>query len=179
LARLIVFNVVTVDGYFEGPDPGSIDWHPWSEDLETLSLDQLHSAGGLLFGRKTYQGMADYWKAATGEIAELMNSLPKAVVSTTLTSPDWHNTRALSGLADVATWKSETSRDLYVFGSADLIDGLLEAGLVDELRLGIAPLVLGRGNPLFKPRAARRPLTLIDATQLKLGCVLLRYAVTP
>src|SRR5688572_3213798 len=107
MARLIVWNLMTVDGYFEGTQPWSIDWHPWSDDLEKLSLEQLHSTGGLLFGRKTYQSMADYWKTAEGEIAVLMNSLPKAVVSRTLTAPDWAHTRVLSGIDAVSRWKDE------------------------------------------------------------------------
>ena len=83
MARLIVWNLITLDGYFDGTKAWDLEWYPWGEELEELSLEQLQAAGGLLFGRKTYEGMAHYWSTATGEIAQLMNSIPKGVVSKT------------------------------------------------------------------------------------------------
>jgi dihydrofolate reductase len=78
-----MWNLVTLDGYFEGPNSWDLDWHDyaWGEELEQLSVEQLTSADTLLFGRVTYQGMASYWSSATGEIADLMNAIPKIVFS--------------------------------------------------------------------------------------------------
>lgn len=175
MARLIVWNLITLDGFFEGKNEWDLDWHPWGDELEALSLEQLHSAGGLLFGRKTYLGMASYWRTATGAIADLMNSLPKAVVSRTLQGADWPNSLLLKDTGSVALWKQQSVKDLYVFGSADLVAGLLEAGLIDELRLGLVPLVLGGGTPLFKPGTVRQEMNLLESRPLGKGMLLLRY----
>lgn len=174
MARLLVWNLVTLDGYFEGEKPWDLGWHPRGDELERLSLGQLHSAGGLLFGRKTYLGMADYWNTATGDIADLMNGLPKVVVSRSLERAQWKNSRVMANLEAVAKWKLQEEKDLFVFGSASLVDGLLEAGLVDEIRLGLVPVVLGGGTPHFKPSPRPRPMKLLEAKPLKRGGALLR-----
>ena len=79
MRRLIIWNMVTLDGFIEGHKPWEVDWHElvWGEELEQLSIDQLKSADMLLFGRVTYQGMASYWPSATGEVADMMNSISK------------------------------------------------------------------------------------------------------
>src|SRR5262249_6960055 len=99
--KVIVWNMVTLDGYFEGTKPWEIDWHEyvWGEELERFSLDQAREVGTLLFGRKTYEGMLDYWSTATGEVAEFMNSIPKVVFSNTLETAEWSNTRLVKGSA--------------------------------------------------------------------------------
>jgi dihydrofolate reductase len=86
MSRLIVWNVVTLDGFFGGPKSWDLDWHGyvWGQDLEELSIEQLKSADMLLFGRVAYQGLASYWPSATGEVANLMNNIPKVVFSRTL-----------------------------------------------------------------------------------------------
>jgi len=180
MRRLIVWNLVTLDGFFEGPKSWDLDWHEdvWGEELEQFSLEQLESADMLVFGRVTYQGMAGYWPSATGAVADIMNSIPKVVFSRTLHKAEWSNTRLVSADAqdEVLTLKQQPGKDLYVFGSADLSSTLMRHGLVDEYRLGVTPLVLGGGNPLFKPGPDRLRLRLLEARPLKSGCVILRYA---
>jgi len=102
MRRVIVWNMLTLDGYFEGPNPWEIDWHEyvWGEDLERFSLDQAQEVGAMLFGRKTYEGMADYWTIATGEVAEFMNNIPKVVFSNTLETAGWSKTRLVKGSAE-------------------------------------------------------------------------------
>lgn len=177
MARLIVWNLVTLDGAFEGQNPWDLDWHPWSDDLERLSLEQLDQAGGLLFGRKTYEGMAAYWSTATGAIADRMNALPKAVASRSWSEAGWTNSRVLPQPveASVKSWKAAMPQDLYVFGSADLVDQLWAAGLVDEFRLGVVPLVLGKGTPLFKPHPTPRPLHWVETKTYAQGLLVSRY----
>ena len=179
MRRVVMWNMVTLDGFFEGSKPWEIDWHEyvWGDELEQLSLEQLKSAGGLLFGRMTYQGMAAYWPGATGEVADLMNSIPKIVFSTTLDSAEWNNTRLVKGKAEeeVPRLKQQAGNDLYLFGSARLSATLTQHGLIDEYRLGLNPLVLGDGNPLFKPGSKQLRMTLLEARPLKSGVVLLRY----
>ncbi|WP_374627148.1 dihydrofolate reductase family protein [Devosia sp.] len=182
MRRLLVWNVMSLDGYFEGTNPWDLSFHGsvWGDELEAFSIQQLDAMGLLLFGRKTYQGMADYWqKEEPGAVADRMNAIPKAVASTTLKTAEWHNTRLLSGDAATAVraLKGEDGGDIFVFGSAALLETLLAHGLVDEYRVCIAPVVLGAGTPLFKPAAAALGLSLLEARPLETGGVLLRYAV--
>lgn len=178
MARLIMWNLMSLDGYFEGPDHDiSFLQDAWGPELESLSMEQGRGADALLFGRATYQMMASYWPTATGDIADFMNALPKFVASRTMKTSDWSNTRFLSGdvAAEVARLKAEMKKDLYVFGSANLSATLIAAGLFDEYRIGLTPHFLGRGTLLFKP-GARRKLRLLEARPHANGVVLLRYA---
>ena len=174
-----MWNMVTLDGYFEGSKPWEIDWHEevWGEELEQLSLEQSKTADMLLFGRLTYEGMAAYWSSATGEIADFMNAVPKVVFSTTLDQAAWNNTRLVKSRAaeEVEELKQQPGNNLYIFGSAQLCATLMPHGLIDEYRLGINPLVLGRGNPLFKQLPDRVRMRLLEARPLRSGCVILRY----
>jgi dihydrofolate reductase len=182
MRKLIMWNLVTLDGFFEGPKPWDIDFHDyvWGEELERFSIEQSKSIGMLLFGRVTYQGMADYWSTATGEIADFMNSVPKVVFSRTLDKAGWNNTRLVKANAEeeVTKLKRQSGKDLYIFGSASLSSTFMQAGLIDEYRLGLTPVVLGGGNPLFKSAPHRAPMKLIEAIPLKSGCVILRYQPT-
>jgi dihydrofolate reductase len=179
MRQLIMWNLVTLDGFFEGSKPWELDWHNyiWGEELEQLSLEQLKSVGMLLFGRMTYQGMANHWTTATGEIADLMNSIPKIVFSRTLEKVEWNNTRLVkaNAEAEVAALKQQSGGDLYIFGSANLSAGLMLGGLIDEFRLALTPVILGGGNPLFKPSPERIKMKFLEARPLNSGGVILRY----
>ncbi len=180
MGRLIEWNLISLDGYFEGGSKWDLEWHKyvWDKELEAFSLNQLRSAGMLLFGRTTYEGMAAYWRDSIGEVADLMNSLPKAVVSRTVKEPDWHNTRVLrGGTADEVTkLKTEIERDILVFGSGALSATLIKAQLFDELRIALAPAILGRGATLFGRDLPRQQLQLLEARTLSSGLIILRYA---
>jgi dihydrofolate reductase len=179
MGKLIMWNLVTLDGFFEGPDKWSLDWHDvaWGDELKEFSVSQLQSAAMLLFGRVTYQGMANHWPTAKGQVADLMNSLPKVVFSTTLDRADWNNTRVLSGspVEEVPKLKVDATKDILLFGSATLASSLTPTGLIDEYRLCYAPLVLGKGTPLFKASAHSTRMRLLDTRPLESGAVILRY----
>jgi len=184
MRKLIAWNLMTLDGYFEGPEPWSLDFHQtvFGPELQELSEQQLGEAGLLLFGRKTYEGMASYWTSAPEDEATTatgMNSLPKAVISHTLGSADWKNTRLLKGDAvdEVRNLKAEQGGPIYVFGSAELLSTLLANDLVDEYRLCIAPVLLGRGTQLFKAGAERKSLELKSSRTLHNGGLLLFYGL--
>ncbi|WP_167133515.1 dihydrofolate reductase family protein [Paramicrobacterium chengjingii] len=182
MGRLIVWNIASVDGYFEGAQQWDLRLHEhiWGEDLRQLSLRFGEELGLLVFGRVTYEGMAAHWPDADdeSEIAEYMNAAPKLVASRTLTTATWHNTEVAADIVDeLSRRKRVDERPIYVFGSALLTDSLLQAGLVDELLIGIAPVILGEGTPLFKPAASPLPLQLVEARAIDTGGVLLRYAV--
>jgi dihydrofolate reductase len=180
MTKLIMWNLLSLDGYFEGAKSWDLDFHQsvWGDELERLSLEQLSSADGLLFGRITYEGMAAYWQTATGEIADLMNRLPKVVVSRTLERASWTNTKLIKDdvVAEIKKLKQQDNGNTFVFGSANLSETLLEHALFDEYRLAIAPVLLGCGKPLFPPNSNRLSLKLLDSRTLSNGCVILRYA---
>jgi dihydrofolate reductase len=124
--------------------------------------------------------MAAHWPNTTDEleIAEYMNAAPKLVASRSMTEATWNNTEVTSDIVgELTRRKQQDERPIYVFGSAELTDSLLTAGLVDELLIGISPVVLGTGTPLFKSASTIRPLRLVDTKQLDTGGVVVRYAV--
>jgi dihydrofolate reductase len=183
MRKLIMWNMVTLDGFFEGTHPWDIDFHNagWGDELQAFANEQMSTADLLLFGRVTYEGMAQYWTTAKGETADRMNGIQKVVFSRTLTSADWASTRLVGTDAaeEVARLKQEPGKDILVFGSADLCASLMRAGLIDEYRLGVNPIVLGQGNPLFKAGAGQVKMRLLESRTLKTGCVLLFYAPEP
>lgn len=180
-----MWNVITLDGYFEGKQNWDLPFHEvvWGQELEQLSLDQLHAADYLVFGRVTYEGMAAYWTnpeaaIAEQEVAKLMNSLPKLVFSRTLTSADWNNTTIIrdNAAVEIEKLKQEGGKDMYVFGSAILSETFINEDLFDEYRIGIAPVILGSGRPLFRQGMASHQLSLISTQPLTTGGVVLRYS---
>ena len=178
MRNLRMWNLITLDGLFEGEKNWDLSFHEqaWGPELEQLSLEQLRAADMLVFGRVTYQGMADYWQTAKGEIAEYMNSIQKVVCSRTLGSADWNNSILVrDGVADVARLKREGNGDMYAFGSAILSQSLMNAGLFDEYRIGIAPVIQGRGRHLFEDGLQPLGVRLVEARPLSNGCVLLFY----
>jgi dihydrofolate reductase len=180
MRKLIMWNLQTIDGYFEGAKPWDLDFHnaAWGDELERFSLEQAHEVGTLLYGRATYEGMASYWTTAKGATAEFMNSVPKVVFSRTLAEATWTNSRLVRGDAadEVASLKREQGKDLFVLGSAKLSDSLMRRGLFDEYRVCIAPVVLRNGVPLFKSGGQAQNLTLLESRALATGGVILRYA---
>ncbi len=179
MGKLIQWNVLSLDGYFEGAKSWDVEWFQsfFDKDQEEFSIEQLRQAGGLLFGRVTYEGMAAYWQAASGVVADYMNRLPKFVFSRTLERAEWNNTRLIhdNATAEAAKLKREVDGDLFVFGSGQLCATLLEAGLFDEVRIGVVPIILGRGATLFGRDLSRLRLNLLEARPLNSGTVILRY----
>jgi dihydrofolate reductase len=179
MSKLIMWNLVTLDGFFEGDKSWDLGFHQsvWGDQLERLSIEQLESADGLLFGRVTYEGMAAYWQTAKGEVAGFMNSLSKAVVSRTLDRSDWHNTKLIKDnvAAEIQKLKQQGEKNIFVFGSANLSATLTQHNLFDEYRIAIVPVIVGRGAPLFPANSNRLSLKLLDSRTLSNGCVILRY----
>jgi dihydrofolate reductase len=174
-----MWNIMTLDGYFEGNQDWDLTFHNivWGQELEKLSVEQLHSADYLVFGRVTYEGMAAYWTKEEGEIADLMNSIPKIVFSRTLKSAGWNNTTLINENAteEIRKLQKKDGKDLYVFGSANLSETFIRDNLFDEYRIGIAPVILGSGRPLFSKGISPKNLTLVSAYQILTGGVILKY----
>ena len=179
MMRLLMWNVISVDGKFEGPSKWDLKFHQTilDDEFERFALDQLRSASCLMFGGTTYDGMAAYWPTATGEVAAWMNRLKKYVFTSRAAVPAWPNASIVHGDAveGIRRLKRDGSGDGYIFGSARLSAPLLDAGLFDELRLLVAPVVLGAGTPMFAGGAGVRRLHLAEAKPLASGGTILRY----
>jgi dihydrofolate reductase len=181
MRKAMFFMMTSLDGYFEGPDH-DIGWHNTDEEFNDFAIAQLMEVDTLLFGRVTYEMMASYWptpQAATDDpvVSERMNSLPTIVFSKTLPQAQWANTRVVRDgfAAEVTRLKQQAGKDLIIFGSSDLAVTFLEHGLLDECRIMINPVVLGRGKTLFKGINDRLRLKLLRTKTFHSGNVLLYY----
>ena len=179
MRKLIMWNFITLDGYFEGEKNWDLSFHNavWGPELEKRSIEQLHSAEYLIFGRVTYEGMSAYWKNAEGKIAELMNDIPKLIFSKTLEEVDWNTSTLINenASAEISRLKAQGGKDMYVFGSADLSATFINDDLFDEYRIGIAPVILGSGRPLFSQGISSRNLSLVSTQELSTGGVVLTF----
>jgi len=190
MRKVLFFMFTSLNGYFErglppdNPDNWeNIDWHNFNDEMATLSTEQIETVDTLLFGRVTYEGFASYWPTPAGAadspvIAEKMNSLPKIVFSHTLDKADWSNTRLVNADAaeEVAKLKAQPGKDMIIYGSSDLSASLAVAGLIDEYRIMVNPILLGRGKPLLQGLTADVRLKLLEAKPYSNGNVLLSYA---
>lgn len=177
MRKLIVSNIMSLDGFAEGPN-SELDWVATDADFFAYALDMLNSVDTLLFGRKTYLHMAAFWPSApTGPIADKMNSLPKIVFSSTLTSVDWKNSTLTEDDAgiQIARHKQLSGGDMVILGSASLAASLLQDELIDEYRVILNPILLGAGKPLFPNILKRLKLKLSRTQTLASGVVILYY----
>jgi dihydrofolate reductase len=193
MRKVIANEFMSLDGVAQAPGGTDEDtsggfehggWHMryMDEPSQTWALGSIVEAGGFLLGRRTYEIFAAYWPNASEEeqlIAEPLNTKPKYVASTTLGEPlEWQNSTLLQGdlAAAVAALKEEDGGDLHVIGSTELVQTLIEHGLVDELRLMIDPVMLGGGKRFFRDDRVLRPLRLVDSEVATTGAILATYA---
>jgi dihydrofolate reductase len=184
MGRIVVTEFVSLDGVME--DPGGAEdfkYGGWSFEIERgeegdrFKLDEALNADALLLGRKTYEGFADAWPSREGEFADKFNSMPKYVVSSTLKDPEWTNSTVLDGdvAEEVSKLKADVDGEIVVHGSAQLVQALVDRGLVDELRLMVFPVVLGAGKRLFGETSDKRRLRLADTKTVGDGVAILTY----
>jgi dihydrofolate reductase len=181
MRKVVFFMLTSLDGYFEGPGH-EIDWHNTDEEFQEFAIEQTGQAGMLLFGRVTYEMMASYWptkQAIESDpiVAHMMNTLPKIVFSRTLSKADWQNTHLVKTdfAKEISTLKEQPGKDLCILGSSDLAVSFLEAGLLDEIRILLNPIILGAGKPVFKGIQDRFKLKLLKTRIFKNGNILLYY----
>ena len=181
MRKVILFNLISLDGFFEGPKH-ALDWHNVDEEFNEFANAQLDSVDVLLFGRVTYQLMAGFWPTPAAArddpvTAAKMNRLPKIVFSRSLSSVSWENTRLVKENIpeEITRLKSEPGKDLIIFGSSDLSVTLIQHGLIDEFRILVNPVVLGEGKSLFKGIKNRLNLELIKTKRFRSGNILLFY----
>ena len=177
MRKIVVSEFVSLDGVME--DPG------WtfqfeSEDRDQFKFDELAAADALLLGRTTYEGFAAAWPQMaeqTGEYGAWMNGYPKYVASTTLEEPlEWNASLLGDDIAEeISSLKQQDGKDILVFGSADLVNTLVEHDLVDEYRLMIFPVIVGNGKRLFADGIDTKNLELVDMKTFDVGAVVLTY----
>ncbi len=183
MGNVVVSQFVTLDGVVE--DPGGSEGFErggWAfqfdrgPDGDKFKLDEVMAADALLLGRVTYLGFAEAWPSRSGDFADKFNNMPKYVVSTTLSDPEWNNSTVIAGdLAQAVTkLKADTAGDILVNGSVRLVNTLAEEDLVDEYRLMLFPVVLGGGKQLFTAGGQTRALQLVDS-QVSADVVILTY----
>jgi dihydrofolate reductase len=181
MRKLILSNMLTVDGFFAGPQR-EIDWHVVDDEFNQNSIALLDAVDTLIFGRVTYQLMASYWPTTEAlnddpQVAERMNRMPKITFSRSLDHVDWEYTRLIKNdpVAEISQLKSGPGKDMVIFGSGSLASILAGAGLIDDYRIFISPIILGSGMPLFAGLQKRVQLELVGAKIFKSGVVGLRY----
>jgi dihydrofolate reductase len=182
MRKVIFQNLISLDGYFEGPER-NIDWHNVDNEFNEYATSFLETVDTLIFGRVTYELMAGYWpteaaKSDDQQIAAKMNSLSKFVFSKTLKIADWENTTLVRGdIAEkVEELKAKKGMDIAIFGSSDLALALIPSGLIDEMNIMIHPVILGKGKTLFRGIDGRLDLTLLRTRIFRSGNVLLCYS---
>jgi dihydrofolate reductase len=187
MRKIVLMMSVSLDGYFEGPER-QIDWHQVDDELHQHVNDVLRTMSAFIDGRTTYQLMADYWPTAdadpsttgpTAEFAGIWRDMPKIVYSRTLPlQADWNTTvRREVDAEEITALKAQPGGDMVV-GGADLAATFRRLGLVDEYRIYVHPVLLGRGNRLFAPTDDTVGLRLVESRTFGNGVVLVRYART-
>jgi dihydrofolate reductase len=181
MRKIIFQNLISLDGYYEGPNK-EIDWHNVDSEFNDFAIVFLNTIDTILFGRITYQMMAKYWTSPDAlkddpVVAERMNNLSKIVFSKSLKNAEWNNTRLINrNLSDeINKLKKQSGKDIAIFGSSDLALSLIPHDLIDEFRIMVNPFILGNGKPLLKGLKTRLKLKLLNTKTFKSGNVLLYY----
>jgi dihydrofolate reductase len=184
VGRIVVTEFVSLDGVMEAPGGEDFKYKAWSfdfdrgEDGNQFKLEEALESEALLLGRVTYEGFAAAWPSREGEFADKFNSMPKYVVSSTLENPGWNNTTVLNGdvVAEASKLRQGTDGDIYVHGSCQLAQTLIDHDLVDELHLMVFPVILGTGKRLFGDTSDKKRLRLTDSKPVgRDGVTILAY----
>ncbi len=184
MRKVFVSNLISLDGYLAGPD-GDLSWFAVGPDFFAYVNKMMPTLGMLLFGRVTYEMMAGYWpnpdntKGNDPLVIDAMNELPKLVASRTLKKAGWGRWDNASVTADpvaaVRKLKAEAGGDMVIFGSGGLVSTLADAGLIDEYRMMMNPIILGEGIPMFRGMQRRVPLQLVKSEVFDKKMVMLTY----
>lgn len=184
MRELIVTENITLDGVIEATEgwfaPAGNEREADQSDVEAAIAEQREGADAFLVGRTTFEQMRGYWPQQTDDptgITDYLNRVSKYVVSSTLGDPEWERTTVLRGTPrdEIQALKGKPGKDIVTTGSITLVRGLITAGLVDEYRLFVYPVVLGRGERLFADGTRVPRLRLVETRPFRSGIVLLRY----
>jgi dihydrofolate reductase len=184
MGRIVVTEFISLDGVVEDPGGAEDFKHGgWSFEFDRgpegnqFKVDETFAADAMLLGRVTYEGFAAAWPSREGEFADKFNTMPKYVVSSTLSDPEWPNSTVLAGdvVEEVSKLREQPGGDIVVHGSVTLAQTLIENDLVDELRLMVFPVVLGSGKRLFGEMGDKKRLRLTDSKMAGDGVAILVY----
>lgn len=187
MRKIVVFNLVSVDGYFAGKD-GNIDWHQVDDEFNKFAIEQTSEFGTLIFGATTFKIFEDFWpKVVTDpgaseddrKVAQIIDDAKKIVFSRKLKEVTWKNTKVFDKITpeNVIEWKSREGDDAVIFGSGQIIAQFTKLGLIDEYRLMVNPVILGEGKNMFDG-VFETKLKLIKTREFKNGNILLYYTPT-
>jgi dihydrofolate reductase len=196
MRRIVMFNRVTADGCFSGPD-GSLEWIVPDEEIDRAGAEAIPGFDTILFGRRTYELFEAFWPSALDDsptapdphgagrrspeqraFAIALNEMTKLVFSRTRTRVTWSNSRLLPELdpREIEAMKRQPGKDMILFGSGSIVSQLTEHGLIDEYQLVVTPVLLGRGRPLLSGAEKGSRLDLLEAREYPSGNLVLRYA---
>ncbi len=186
MRKVVLFMHISLDGFAAGPN-GELDWISYDQELEKYAEEVVSTVGSPLYGRVTYQMMESYWPTVLTnpdstkhdrEHAQWIENIPKIVFSKTLDRVEWNNTRLIKDniAEEVIKLKQQPGKDLVIFGSPGLAHTFMGLDLIDEYRLTVNPVILGRGMPAFKDFKDRSDLKLLNAKTFGSGVVALHYA---
>ena len=173
MRRIIVSAFVTLDGVAEAPEKWQLKFV--NEEMNADTEKEISKADALLFGRTTFQIMAEPWKSRTGTTADKFNSLPKYVVSTSLQNTNWNNSKIIS--ANFIEEISKLQGRILIWGSIRLVQSLLKNKLIDELRLYVHPLIKGSGKRLFEEESLHNEVKLVETKRLNNGVIISHYNI--
>ena len=181
MRKLIVQEMLTIDGFFCGPN-GEIDWHNVDAEFNEYAIGMLDRVDTLIFGRVTYDLMASYWPTSAAvtddpHVAERMNRLHKIVFSKTQESLTWNNSEVRHEIDadEIRKLKEASGKDMIIFGSGMIVSQLAELGLIDEVRSIVAPVILGQGRTLFSTITKSRKMILLRSHAFASGNLLSVY----
>jgi dihydrofolate reductase len=182
MPKLMVFNQITLDGYFTGPN-GDLSWakqHPPDDEFQAFTTGNAQGGGMLLFGRVTYDMMVSFWPTPQAhemmpEVAKQMNSLPKVVISRSMKKAEWNNTRLITGdiVSEIRQLKQGSGPDMVIMGSGTIVAQLAAANVIDGYQLVVFPIVLGKGRTMFEGVDRKLTLKLTGNRSFKNGLVVL------
>jgi dihydrofolate reductase len=175
MRKIIVSTYATLNGVIENPQNWSFDY--FDEEAGKFAMAQLFSADTILIGRETYQSFAEAWPARDGEFADRINDMPKYVVSTTLSEPlEWNNSHLINDnvVEEIARLKEQPGEDILIYGTGQLAHTLIEAGLLDEHRMWIIPVIWDEGRRIFEGMDKTK-LELVQTKTLPSGTIILTH----
>ncbi|AWW31018.1 dihydrofolate reductase [Echinicola strongylocentroti] len=174
--KILLSMMVSLDGYIEG-EHKDISWHVWNREMDAYMMDLFATVDTFIYGRKSYELMLEYWPEQHGEFAQVMNTRPKLVFSKTLQKATWNAT--IQDEVDPITvqkLKERPGKDMVLFAGADLAHHFMKFHLIDEYRIIVNPVILGKGKRLFQDTGHPFSLTLKESVQFACGNMLLHYS---
>lgn len=183
MKKIVMFNMISIDGYFAGAG-GNIDWHQVDNEFNVFAADFINKCDTAVFGRITYDLFAGFWPTATSNtstpenrlIAQTLNSMRKIVITHNKLGTNWEHSETWQDIKidKIRELKQQDGKNIVIYGSGTIVKQLTDLGLIDEYHLIIAPVILGGGKTLFEGNSQKQ-LELIEAKTFTAGNVLLKY----